>query len=238
MKHSRSHGFTLVEIAIVIVIIGLLVGGVLVGRDMMRSAEISSILGDVEAYTRAIEDFETKYGVLPGDIPDATGIWTACVDAAGPPVNNCNGDGNGTIDTISESIRAWQHMSLSGSLTSGFDGAIPAAGDYLSPPNNVPEADISNAVYSLFFNPSGVSGRHELIFGRRDTTTTNDILPSESVLTPIELQGVDRKIDDGLAGSGTVIGVNGVGTTACLDTGEYDLLIETPECIAYFVVHE
>ena len=76
---SRQAGFTLVEIAIVLVIIGLLLGGVLKGRDMITNAKIKRIENDFAGVAAAIYAYQDRYGVLPGDDPAAStrfaGTW-------------------------------------------------------------------------------------------------------------------------------------------------------------------
>jgi prepilin-type N-terminal cleavage/methylation domain-containing protein len=76
---APESGFTLIELAIVLVIIGLLVGGVLVGRDLIEGAKVSATISQIQKYNTAADTFREKYGYLPCDIPDphATqfGLW-------------------------------------------------------------------------------------------------------------------------------------------------------------------
>ena len=69
---AGKAAFTLIEISIVLVIIGLIVGGVLVGRDLIRSAELQTIITDKNKYITAVNTFRTKYNELPGDMKTAT----------------------------------------------------------------------------------------------------------------------------------------------------------------------
>lgn len=66
---TLRSGFTLVELSIVLVIIGLVAGGVLVGRDLIAAATIRSTISQIEKYKTAVNTFRGKYGYLPGDIP-------------------------------------------------------------------------------------------------------------------------------------------------------------------------
>jgi prepilin-type N-terminal cleavage/methylation domain-containing protein len=71
-RNSDNSGFTLIEMAIVIVIIGLLIGGVLVGRDMISAAEVRAQVLQIEKYNTAANVFREKYACLPGDCKNAT----------------------------------------------------------------------------------------------------------------------------------------------------------------------
>ncbi len=88
----RSNGFTLIELSIVLMIIGLLVGGVLVGQDLIKAAEIRSQISQIEKYQTAVNTFKLKYGYLPGDIPDPTASAFGFV-ARGTDYGQGNGDG-------------------------------------------------------------------------------------------------------------------------------------------------
>ena len=71
LQRRRQSGFTLVEIAIVLVIIGLLLGGVLKGREMITNAKIKRIENDFAGVSAAIFAYQDRYGVLPGNTPPA-----------------------------------------------------------------------------------------------------------------------------------------------------------------------
>jgi prepilin-type N-terminal cleavage/methylation domain-containing protein len=114
-----KNGFTLIELSIVLVIIGLVIGGVTVGQELIRSAELNSIITDVNRYTLAIKTFELKYDELPGDIDNAQSYWPTCIDN-GP--NTCNGNSNGRVVEAFENNRSWQHLSLSGIIAENYTG--------------------------------------------------------------------------------------------------------------------
>ncbi len=90
----RDSGFTLVELSIVLVIIGLIVGGVLVGRDLIEAAAIRAQMSQIEKYQSAVNTFRSKFNCLPGDCESAAalGFPPRGSDCNGSP---CPGQGNG-----------------------------------------------------------------------------------------------------------------------------------------------
>src|SRR5216110_3012034 len=88
-KSSAEAGFTLVEIAIVLVIIGLLLGGVLKGQEMITQAKIKNIVNDFNGITVAVTSYQDRYRAIPGDDLNATTRWTV--------QNPASGNGNGVI---------------------------------------------------------------------------------------------------------------------------------------------
>ena len=116
-----KHGFTLLELSIVMVIIGLIIGGITVGQDLIRSAEISATVSEINKIKTSINTYRLKYNAFPGDHDNAFAYWgTDCAASAGL----CNGTGNGLIDDWSyEVTNFWLHMELA-ELMKLEDGAV------------------------------------------------------------------------------------------------------------------
>ena len=123
VAHPPQQGLTLVEIAVVLVIIGLLIGGVLKGQQMITNAKVSKVENDFKGIAAAILAYQDRYGVLPGDDPAAStrfpGNWTAAD----------NGNGNGAIggawnstNNTQESRKIWKHLRGAGFLKGPVDG--------------------------------------------------------------------------------------------------------------------
>ncbi len=123
MKYQNTRGFSLVELSVVIIIIGLLVGGISGGSMLVKQAEIRSVVADLKNMQTYYATFKTTYDAVPGDFKNADTYWTgtschATVSTA------CNGDGDGVIrwrDVTTtaagvgdEAGRALKHLSLSG----------------------------------------------------------------------------------------------------------------------------
>lgn len=107
---ARQRGFTLVEIAIVLVIIGLLLGGVLKGQGLIDSARVKNIIQQSTSLTAAVNAYQDKFRALPGDDVQGT---THAPGATG----NGNGDGQ-----IAEYLLAPQHLALAGFITGSYNG--------------------------------------------------------------------------------------------------------------------
>ncbi len=119
MKSSQG-GFTLVEIAIVLVIIGLLLGGVLKGQELITQAKIRNVANDINGMSAAVYGYQDRYKKFPGDDNDAASRWTNPATVSG--------DGNGAVGVAGqatvidcagagadgENCRFWQHLRLSG----------------------------------------------------------------------------------------------------------------------------
>lgn len=117
-KHPQS-AFTLIELSIALVIIGLLAGGILFGRDMLRAAELRRQISQIEKFNTATNTFKTKYNCLPGDCANAEDLGLGTAGGAG---ENGNNDGlvNNDSVTISglnwlglgEALNFWYHLSV------------------------------------------------------------------------------------------------------------------------------
>ena len=111
---ERQEGFTLLEMAVVIIIIGLIVAALMVGRDMIITGRLRGTAGEYSAFNTALVSFYNKYNYLPGDIPCATaqgfGLSYVAACAAG------QGDGDGHIGlpgslATAEGLLFWSDLS-------------------------------------------------------------------------------------------------------------------------------
>lgn len=128
--HHGQVGFTLVEIAIVLVIVGLLLGGLLKGQQMIAGARLQSIIEQHNSVQAAYQAFLERYRQPPGDMnnPNAQQL-------IGPAVNNgvqFGGDGNGRIDegNYQEASAVWHHLAAAGYIKGGFAGGASAEDSY------------------------------------------------------------------------------------------------------------
>ncbi len=128
MKRNQS-GFTLIEIAIVLVIIGLLLGGVLKGQELINSAKVKNLATDLRNIPVYIYGYQDKYKALPGDdVLASTHVVSATVATTSGPAGNGVIGGNWSSTTVTdESFLFWQHVRLAGLAPGPTD---TAASDY------------------------------------------------------------------------------------------------------------
>jgi prepilin-type N-terminal cleavage/methylation domain-containing protein len=195
-KRSNQAGFTLVEIAIVLVIIGLLLGGILKGQEMIAQAKIKNIINDFNGINAAVNSYQDRYRALPGDdinagtrwqtqgafAGDGTGTFNSgAVVGAAPEVYN-NIPAAAPAAATPEVNKFWWHLRLA-----GFIGGTTAAASIssIAPPNN--------AVNGILGVQTG---------GPAGFPTTNMVCSSN--LPDKVAIAVDTQMDDGTANGGQV----------------------------------
>ncbi len=137
MKIRKQSGFTLVEIAIVLVIIGLLLGGILKGQELINSARVRNLADQNTGIQAAYYGFIDRYRQVPGDFIRAN-AQTAIGVPIVLPLDASITDGNGRIDdTLEEATAVWEHLAKANFIGGGFTPAtaVPTEGTY---PANAP----------------------------------------------------------------------------------------------------
>lgn len=258
MRHR--YAFSLVELSIVLVILGLLVGGVLAGQSLIRASELRSISAEQERHKTAFQAFKDKYFAVAGDMSNAEQFWgtldavsATCRATEATAAATCNGNGNGSIESSttrsSEMFRVWQHLANAGLIEGRFTGAQGAAGGYdavigsNTPASKFPRAGWSTVgplmhaqggYYASVFQPRPTG--HYLIFGSYSLNG----LTWGGVLKPEEAWNVDTKLDDGKPATGSVTTVTNTYNSGCASsdasTADYRLTVTTSNCALHMVV--
>ena len=185
---TACSGFTLVEVAVVLVILGLLIQSVATGQELIQNARVRDILAQQDAVEQAVLAFQDRFRALPGDYAEAsTNIGCA-------PAGCLDGNGNGRVEpgtdgAIHEDILAWQHLSAAGFLRESYQ---MDPGVSTPTPQNTPSSVYGGYLQIVFDNAWGYSTNQVV----RHNIKTGNYVPA------VVLADVDRKIDDGLPGTG------------------------------------
>ena len=154
-----QSGFTLIEISIGLVIIGLLIAGIVTGRSMIEAAETRMVISEVTKIETQINTFKTKFNHLPGDMPNAESFWGSDSNCPNTGANyvlkvaTCNGNADGKIGTSVvdyEVYRAWQHIANAGLIDGQFSGVRGGDTPYDCRWNiNCPSSRVQGAGYKI-----------------------------------------------------------------------------------------
>ncbi len=232
-----EQGFTLVELAIVMVIIGLLIGGILKGQELISNAKISSTVSQLKGMDAAFNTFQDKYNAVPGDMTTPNTRLPSCTLA---PCSTA-GSGNGRIDApafgtvptaANEAAVAFAHLNAS-DLISGIDTANSqiAFGRMLPAVKAGGGMWVSYAAAAIANTGVG-AGRHYAILTGSTTAAAG---AATGALSPTTAAQIDRKLDDGKPDTGvfSVVGTNCNSTGA---NGVYDEAQNSGTCTGYFRV--
>jgi len=237
---GNKCAFSLLELSIVLVIIGLIAGGIVSGANMIRAAEVRAVITETQRYMTSVNTFRDKYLGVPGDLKNAEAFWgsmTNCGAASpsGTGTQTCNGDGDGIVEPAAAALQTgenfgiWQHLSNAGLIEgvySGIAGTLNTNHALLG--ENQPESKLSGAGWALSYwdNSAGTSGitysfnyGNQLGFAAVNSSTG---APNQPVLTPPEAWSIDKKVDDGRPAYGKVIARNYIPCTTSTTYNDFD----------------
>lgn len=198
---KANYGFTLVEMSIVLVIIGLIIAGVLVGQDLVRSAQARAIITQIDRYNAAVNAFRNKFAAIPGDFPAAQS-YLATTNGT---INNGNGDGLIGPATIvsppvnsatSEHSAFWAHLGVEGLVDAAYDGTV--ATTVLGGNFPILSSKVGGIIAYAFTDL-----RNYWHIGLAPSGTTAFITANN--LSPNTALQIDNKTDDGLPLTGTIL---------------------------------
>ncbi len=241
LKISKQQGFTLVEIAIVLVIIGLLLGGILKGQELINSAKVRSLADQNSSVQAAYYGFIDRYRAVPGDMDKdeackviGANTLVGCSGVTG----TAGGNGNGRLDkgNWQEASAVWAHLSAANFIVGEYPGTATNASSYdaTQAPLNAFQQPILLGSTSSYLDAGGstVPERLGLILGRS---------------TPVNiLSQLDIKIDNGKPMSGVLRATKQTGgdygaisdrSTGCVDTTNkiWDVAKETQDCNSIYL---
>ena len=200
-------GFSLIEVAIAVLVISLVATFSLKGKELIRTARLRAVIEQVETFKIATNSFVEKYGALPGDLQNAKELINESL---------ANGDGNGEIASIEDAKRFWSHLSKSGLISIEMINGYPISkiGGYFS-------------VSSKISNKPGIW----LILSKG--TSNNQVF--SGIMTPDDAHYIDKTIDTGLPTEGDVQILKGqYASGECIVDSKYNFKNKNADCVILF----
>lgn len=256
---KSKKGFTLIELSIVIIIIGLIVAAVVAGQSLIQQSRVRGQISQLESFRTAYYAFKLQFNAVPGDFSRASSYWPGAI----------NGDGNNKIThdcdnahaTSRENLNFFHHLSESGLIPNNFNGTWDLAVGYpeikISPNNGMIACGYFRTQSSMNTSRALFENQHQINyetieFDSRVMLALNVSRPefnnsgyndASGTATPSTYQKLDIKIDDGLARGGrfkshSAWGHDGGGVGDCLDgiNGNYNLSNDQLACMALFLI--
>ncbi len=212
-----NAGFTLIELSVVLVIIGLIIGGILTGTDLIASSTIRAQVAQIEGYRSAVKQFESKYDALPGDINPSKAAKFGFTTRSGA---DHHGDEDGRLygcsasDAIGcETSLFWSDLSKAKMIKESFTAAsdaleVAANADEVT--NYIPEGKLDGTYIMVnYTNSSGGGGYATLNTNVFHLMFMDDIILGNPTthpwVKPQDAYSIDLKMDDGKPHSGSVV---------------------------------
>lgn len=219
-KISHQLGISLVEMAVVLVVIGVIIGAVFKGADLLHNAKKQSTVAQIQQLLSNVQLFKEKYSFLPGDFPKASSDINESIP---------NGTGSGTLagDPFSKSSPAglfWVHLEAA----ELFHTAMPS-GETLMYGDGLLPSELGGG-FTVVYSPTPEMPGHWLVLGGKNGNSGE-----EPTLTPEEASYINKKLDNGSPLTGKVKSLDGNRATSgkCLADGHYNLKNKEKSCVMY-----
>lgn len=230
---QKKSGFSLIELSIVLIIIGLLIAGITGGASLIKSSELRSVMSEARNYAVGVNAFYTQYNALPGDF----GTAVSASDAVG--------NGNSQIEhdsgSVAEGVEAWRDLRTIGAIDNSLTYVAWSSGTpQLTVGTHFPASKVKASGWVFDYNTSTsqnvvvlTGGSVNASGGTANTNTpVNSTATAVAAITPADALSIDAKIDDGAPATGKIQGV----VSGCVTSGAYTVATTTRACALSYQV--
>lgn len=204
---KKKEGFSLIEVAIAVMVIGLIASFALKGKELIRVAQLRSVADQVNTFRIAIQGFADKYGALPGDFADARGMIGDSL---------ANGRGDGAISSVDDAKRFWSHLAATDLVS-------------LELVNGYPTSKVGG-YYSVSSNIANHSGTWIVLCGG-----TSDNQSFVGILSPEDAYSIDKNNDNGSPATGEIRALKASNASGeCIVENKYNLKNKNKDCALLF----
>ena len=212
MQNNSKAGFSLLELSVVLIIMGLIAVAIISGRSIIQASETRAVMSEIRKHMQSFNQFTERYKAYPGDFRSASVVFQPLIQAIidghypfsqGLALTDYNGNGDNQIKWgDAEGVKAWSQLQLAG-LTDGVGTSDPR-GTAAIPRANIPGSNIGGGGNGYFIDYSATMqnylGLGGVIANGRNT---------RSALSPERAANIDGKMDDGKPSSGFMQSTNG-----------------------------
>lgn len=237
----RSPGFSLTEMSVVLIIIGLILSSVVAGAKFVDFAKARALVSGSEKYQSYLYGFLSKYSEYPGDFTEATIYWN------NPGVENGDGDGKVYFQNsggTQEGYNAWQHLALAGMAENDFIGA--AGGVTLAVADTHVPSSVYGGGFFWAYDYAGHDNSNTLSVGEPVTIGGTD-LALNGLIIQENARDIDLKADDGNPSEGSLKAIEGDNVAAgdCVDDNNtpgdpsddfFNKTAESRACVLSFMI--
>jgi len=224
--------FPLVYILMLLVAAAFLAGSITIGVDLTHKSHIKALSSDVAHYESLVNQFQSTYNALPGDMNNASSYWANCRH----DIADCNGNGDGVIsnsinDRTPETAQAWQHLALAGIISENYSGDLISG--YYVPGENIPTAPYKDSGYvisnNIAYHHASWNNTHHLKVGG-----TGGWRFETAAVSLSDAMAIDHKMDDGIASTGTILS-HSTPEEGCLENYHRETLVGKQ--VAHYATH-
>ncbi len=247
LHNKKRSAFSLIELSIVLIIIGLLISGVTGGASLIKSSELRSVITESRSWSVSVNSFFNQFDALPGDYDKTLGTQAGGDNDGAIEYDNDGSVGNGDF----EGRNAWRHLAATNILDTSViysggqstatlaSAGLPTAA-LASFGVFIPASKVGSAAWDFDHNSDSqnvvvLTGAIGLT-ASASNTLVNGTVVSTGIITPTDALSIDSKYDDGVANTGSIRAAGPNTSTLCFNSGTYVTSTSTKTCALSFRV--